>query len=231
MRREFDPSAPERMDVAETPSAELLEDLRNLEWLNRQFGSHRLLLHFLRKWWLPGVAWQVVDWATGYGDLPRQMVRFGRRQNSPLQVVAVDANPATLELAKAASVGYRELDFVRGDLRSFRVPPETDLLSCHLALHHFSEEDAVEVLRRAWQSGARRLLFTDLRRGRDLQWGVWLLTALILRAPMTRHDARVSVKRAFSGPELCALARQAGWENFHWGRFSGFRQAIWWEAE
>ena len=231
MKREFDPAAPELMDVAEAPSAELLEDLRNLEWLNRHFGSHRLWRLFLRRWWAPGISWRTVDWATGYGDLPREMVRFGRRQNSPVQVLGVEGNPATANLAREASRGYPEVRIVDGDVRTVPVPESTDLLSCHLALHHFSEEDAVDILRAAWQSGARRLLFTDLLRGRWLQLGVWILTATLLRAPMTQHDARVSVRRAFSGEEMRSMAKRAGWKDFRWGAFAGFRQALWWEEK
>jgi hypothetical protein len=37
----------------------------------------------------------------------------------------------------------------------------------------------------------------------------------------------VSVRRAFSFAEFSALARAAGWKNFHHARKFCFRQAIW----
>jgi hypothetical protein len=71
------------------------------------------------------------------------------------------------------------------------------------------------------------VLLSDLRRGFLLRAGVYLLTALIFRELMTRHDARLSVMRAFSFSEMRDLAVRAGWENFQRGKFRFARQAIW----
>ena len=44
---------------------------------------------------------------------------------------------------------------------------------------------------------------------------------------MTRHDGRLSARRAFSYRELDELAQAAGWRNFGHARFVPARQAIW----
>jgi hypothetical protein len=46
---------------------------------------------------------------------------------------------------------------------------------------------------------------------------------------MTRHDARVSMERAFSFREMHQLARAASWSGFGHRRFRFARQAIWLE--
>jgi hypothetical protein len=101
---------------------------------------------------------------------------------------------------------------------------------CSLALHHFSDEDAVRLLRRCRDLSRKFILVSDLRRGFLLQTGVYLLTALIFREPMTRYDARLSAARAFSFAEMRDLALRAGWQNFGHKRFRFARQAIWLEA-
>jgi len=53
------------------------------------------------------------------------------------------------------------------------------------------------------------------------------MTQLLYRESMTRHDARVSVERAFSFMEMRALAERAGWSGFEQRRFFPSRQAIW----
>ena len=70
---------------------------------------------------------------------------------------------------------------------------------------------------------------SDLRRGFFLQAGVYLLTALIFREPMTRFDARLSAQRAFSVSEMRDLAQRAGWTNLGQKKFRFARQAIWLE--
>ena len=77
--------------------------------------------------------------------------------------------------------------------------------------------------------GSRWVLVSDLERSLFTTLGVWLLTALIYRDPMTRHDGRVSAKRAFSFGELHELAESAGWIDFGHARFLACRQALWLE--
>src|SRR5574338_411475 len=103
------------------------------------------------------------------------------------------------------------------------------MVLCSLVLHHFSDDDAVNLLRRCGKLSRKFVLVSDLRRGPFLQLGVYLLTALILREPMTRFDARLSVQRAFSFAEMRELAIEAGWQNFGQEKFRVGRQAIWCE--
>ena len=229
MPREFDADEPEMMDRPQPVSAELERDLLNLVSLNRWFGSHRQLLHFLRRWWRSGETYRVLDLCTGAGDLPRVMVDFARSRDITIRVVAVDANPATLAIARRLSEGYPEIEFIEGNALTFGTPGEYDLVHHSLALHHFSEHDAVRLLARCQMLGSRWVLVSDLERSPFTTFGVWLLTALIYRDPMTRHDGRISAKRAFSFGELHELAESAGWIDFEHARFLACRQALWLE--
>jgi hypothetical protein len=229
MKREFDPGVPEQMDVVTSPGPELKEDLRNLEKLNLWFGSHALVLGFCRRWFLPGQRYRVIDLATGYGDIPRVMVRWARAHEVSLQIEARDFSEATLALAREASVDYPEIHFAPADVLLWQPELSADAVLFSLALHHFSEKDATDILRRLAASGIPRVLVADLCRCRRLQFGVWLLTALLMRNPMTRHDARLSVRRAFSAPEMRALAAAAGWTRAMHRLAPSFRQVLWQE--
>jgi 2-polyprenyl-3-methyl-5-hydroxy-6-metoxy-1,4-benzoquinol methylase len=121
---------------------------------------------------------------------------------------------------------YSEISFVEADILEFNPLDGYDLVLCSLALHHFSNEDAVRVLRRCNELSRKFVLVSDLRRGWLGMMGVYLLTALIFRAPMTRYDARLSMARAFSLAELDDLARRAGWQKFGHQKFRFARQAI-----
>lgn len=237
--REFDPSEPELMDQAELhngkPSPQLERDLANLRWLNRHFGAISLLHHFLERWFSAYSPYssplRILDFATGEGDLPRAIILWCRARKIPVYIDAVDLNQATLCVATDLSREFPEIHFHQGDVRSWRGSTEKsetyDLVLCSLALHHFSSEEAVRVLRNARSLTSRHLLVADLERSWLGAAGIWLLTALLLREPMTVHDARLSIRRAFSYRELSELARAAGWENFGQARFPITRQAIW----
>ena len=108
-------------------------------------------------------------------------------------------------------------------------PQGYDIALCSLVLHHFSDDDAVKLLRRCRELSKRFVLVSDLRRGFLLRAGVYMLTAVIFREPMTRFDARLSAQRAFSFVEMRELAIQAGWKNFGRKKFRFARQAVWLE--
>ena len=227
MKRNFDPAEPELMDRPQPVSAELEGDLRNIRQLNRWFGSHRLVSQFVRRWIEPGDKLRIVDLATGSGDIPRLIVDYARKIGAKVEIDAVDKQSATLEIARKLSVDYPEIFYSEGNILEWQTARGYDIVLCSLALHHFSDEEAVRVLRRCRELSRKFALVSDLRRGLVATAGVYFLTALIFREPMTRYDARLSAARAFSFKELDKLARQAGWQNFGHKKFRSARQAIW----
>jgi 2-polyprenyl-3-methyl-5-hydroxy-6-metoxy-1,4-benzoquinol methylase len=227
MKRQFDPAEPELMDRPQPVTAELESDLHNLRQLNRFFGGHSLVRRFLRKWIQPGATLRALDLATGSGDVPRLIADYSRQIGASVRIDAIDQQASTIEIAQKLSANYPEIAFHEADVLEWGEPHAFDIVLCSLALHHFTEEDAVRLLRRCRELTRRFVLISDLRRGFFTSAGVYLLTAVLFREPMTRYDARVSAARAFSFRELHALARRAGWQNFHHRRFRFARQAIW----
>jgi SAM-dependent methyltransferase len=177
--------------------------------------------------------WRILDLATGSGDIPRAIAAWAAEKHIEVSIDAVDAQRSTVEIARHRSAAFPNINFHEGDIRTFGADhiknadhAAWDIVLCSLALHHFSEDDAVRVLRHAASLATRHVLVSDLRRCARGTFGVDLLTAVWMREPMTRTDARISVRRAFSFDEFSALARKAGWSNFSHTRKFCFRQAI-----
>jgi 2-polyprenyl-3-methyl-5-hydroxy-6-metoxy-1,4-benzoquinol methylase len=229
MKRRFDRAELELMDRPQPVSTELGRDLFNLRQLNRFFGSYALIERFLRRWIHAGARLRVLDLATGSGDIPRFIVDFTRRARAEVAIDAVDRQPATLEIARRLSAGYPEITFHEGNILEWKGNQPYDLVLCSLVLHHFSSEDAVQVLRQARHLSRRFVLVSDLRRGLLASAGVFLLTAFVFRDPMTKYDGRLSAARAFSFKELSELAERAGWTKFGQANFHFARQAVWLE--
>jgi len=241
VKRQFDPAVPELMDRSQPVTRELERDLANLRSLNRWFGSHQLVRHFLRRWLRPNGKARILDVATGSGDIPRLIVDHARRQNLSIHIDAIDQQESTIEIARGLSAGYPEINFYCADLFEWNsslglkldglkpssLPEPYDTVLCSLALHHFSNDDAVRVLQKIRELSTARVLVADLRRARWLTLAVYLVTATIYRDEMTKMDARLSAARAFSFVEMRELAERAGWKNFSHRKFAVGRQAIW----
>ncbi|MEO5722103.1 MAG: methyltransferase domain-containing protein [Chthoniobacterales bacterium] len=225
--RQFTASEPELMDRPDASPAELEAALKSLRGLNRYFGSYRIVARFMKRWIRPGERVRVLDLATGSADIPRQVADYARSIGAMAEIVAVDFQATTIEIALRLSADYPEIHCECADVLAFETLEPFDIVICSLALHHFSEEDAVHLLRRARELSRRFVLVSDLRRGFFLTSGVDLLTALIYRDRMTQNDGRASAARAFSFAEWQAMATRAGWQDFGSAKFRFARQAIW----
>jgi len=227
MKQSFDPAVLEMMDRPQPVSSELERDLQRLRQLNRWFGSYRLVSDFMRRWITPGARMRIVDLATGSGDIPRLIIDYARKSGAHVEIDALDRQPATLQIARTLSSRYPEISYHEANILEWNGIQDYDVALCSLVLHHFSDEDAVNVLRRCRELSKTFVLVSDLRRGFLLRVGVRLLTAVIFREPMTRFDARLSAERAFSFSEMRRLAVWAGWKKFGHKKFRFARQAIW----
>jgi ubiquinone/menaquinone biosynthesis C-methylase UbiE len=227
MRREFSEDNPEIMDLPGQDENELRTDLENLGRLNRTFGGRSAVQKMFR--YLAGEARRLtlVDLASGYGDQGRSLIDHVHKRDRELTVIAVDRQFDTLRIAREATPAHHRMFFVQADAR--QLPFRTrgsDLVFCSLALHHFAEGDAVRVMREMRRVGRLGIACVDLVRGRVAVFCIWLLTAVVMRNEMTRHDARLSIRRAFTHRELLNLAQRAGWTQVIQTKFFWFQQAI-----
>ncbi len=147
----------------------------------------------------------VLDVATGSGDLPEALGRWGRRRGVDVRCVGLDLHPVTLAVARAWAPGVA---LVRGD--ALRLPfadGAFDYATCAMFLHHLETADAVRVIRELERVTRRGWILADLlRRRRALAW-ISLFTRF--SGAMVRHDARASVRQAWLPQEARDLARSA----------------------
>src|SRR5262249_33977202 len=143
MKRSFDPAVLEMMDRPQPVSPELERDLQRIRQLNRWFGSYRLVLRFVRRWIRPSDKFCVFDMATGSGDIPRLIVDYARRIRAKVEIDALDRQPATLEIARKLSADYPEISYREANILEWSSVDVYDITLCTLALHHFSNQDAI----------------------------------------------------------------------------------------
>lgn len=224
-QRFFDPEVVEEMDRPGIALDVLGRDLENLRTINRHFGGLSAASFASGLARASGPVDSLLDGACGGGDL----TALQQRALQPRHSVALDLHPSTLEFARIHAADSH-ITFQTGDLRQLPFPDASfDVVTCHLALHHFPDNEAIQVLRELGRVARRLVVVTDLSRSYLGYWGVWLLVQFWLRDPVTRHDALLSVRRAWNHAEFTDLARQAGWKSPQHRPLSWFRQALWWE--
>lgn len=161
---------------------------------------------------------RILDIATGGADIPRAIVRrarAGRLGGRAVRIVATDNHPKALALARRLCQGYPEIAVEAADALALPYADDAfDIALCSLAFHHFGPENCVRVLRAMERIASGGFIVNDLRRDPVACALIWALTRIVGANRLTRHDAPLSVRRAYTIAEYVALARQAGIPGF-----------------
>lgn len=186
-----------------------LDGLATLNWLGRSaallwprlIGLQRRLERPLR----------LLDLACGGGDVTLALARRARRHGMAWEFLGADKSDVALSLARrraqqaAIEITFQPLDVLRDPL-----PEGYDVVLCSLFLHHLSDEEAVDLLRRMGQAAQHLVLVSDLRRSRANYWMTAIGCRLLTRSPVVHYDGPLSIRCAFTDAEARELAAQAG---------------------
>ncbi len=205
------------MDGEIHDAAELAENFRDIHRVNQLLGGTSVILKHLPSL-IPASGSSepvtILDLATGCGDIPLAISRWAKRRNQPVCIVASDVSPSILELAREYTAGIPDITIERYDARSVPLPDTSfDVVLCSLSLHHFSPVDAVQVLHQMDRLARRGFILNDLHRSRLGFGAAWIASRLTTRNRLTRNDAPLSVRRAYTPAELDGLLRHAGIDN------------------
>ena len=207
--------AAELLDAPGTiPAPTLAHNLRDIRRVNRFAGGTSVVLRHLPELLADvprGTPLTLLDIATGSGDIPRALVRWGRRRGYDLRVLATDISEDVLAVARHETAHEPAITIEACDARALPYPDGAfDIAVCSLALHHFPRAEAVKVLAEMGRVARRGIILNDLIRTWPGYVGAWLLGNVATRNRLTRHDAPLSILRAFTPEELAEMAREAG---------------------
>jgi 2-polyprenyl-3-methyl-5-hydroxy-6-metoxy-1,4-benzoquinol methylase len=179
---------------------------RDIALANRLFGgTHAVqaeLAPYLRQ---RGSSASLLDVGTGTGDIPDRLRKVAASRQVALQVVGVDGR---LELVKAT----REwpVPGVCADALALPFAARSfDFCLASQVLHHFTHEEAIQLVREMHRVARRRVVIADLRRSWVAAAGLWLVSFPLGFHRVSRHDGVVSILRGFEASELRELVRQA----------------------
>ncbi len=206
--------AEELLDRAGHDPAELAANLRDIRTVNRLAGGVATVLRHL-----PGLLSQIprghpveiLDLASGGGDIPLSIAAWADRQSRPLHLTVTDRSPEILDEARRTLADVPGVTFTVCDARAVPMPERSfDVVLCSLSLHHFAPGEAVQVLREMDRLSRTGFILNDIRRCLAGFVAAWAASRIATRNRMTRHDMPLSVLRAYTPDEVRALLRQAG---------------------
>jgi ubiquinone/menaquinone biosynthesis C-methylase UbiE len=195
-----------------TPEA-IDQSLADLDRINRWLGGMRGLASYLypRIRECRSSSVRVLDLGAGGCAIPERMARWARHAAIPLQIFALDLRHAHLRWAQRKLQTCPEIAFIQGDVHALPFAEgSVDFVISSLFLHHFAAAALIQMLPQ-WARLARySLIMSDLVRHPIPYWFIKATSPVFARSAITRHDAAVSIRRAYRPQELQRIAKEAG---------------------
>ena len=192
----------------------LAANLRDLRRVNRWLGGVRLSADAIDALAAHRQTLSVLDVGTGGADIPLALLARATTRGRGLTIVGLDSRPEILAAAALANPGLATADGLElhvGDGRSLPYPDRSfDVAHVSLVTHHLSPEATVGLLREMARVARLGVVVNDLDRGWPGFIGAWLIGHLLTTNRYTRHDAPLSVQRAYRANEMVSMLRESG---------------------
>jgi ubiquinone/menaquinone biosynthesis C-methylase UbiE len=207
----------ELLDGGGREPAELAENFRDIRRVNSLLGGTATILRLLPD--LLAITpldrpVTMLDLGSGCADIPLAIARWAEHRGIPVDIVASDAADDVLALAQEEIGSRGDISLARYDARAVPLPDDSfDIVLCSMTLHHFPPDDAMQILREMDRLARSGFILNDLRRSRLGYVAAWVAARITTRNRLTRNDAPLSVRRAYTPRELSDLLQDAGIEH------------------
>jgi 2-polyprenyl-3-methyl-5-hydroxy-6-metoxy-1,4-benzoquinol methylase len=173
-----------------------------------------------------------MDVGCGDGKLLQQLGRRARKVNCQLRLVGCDFSSRALAMCqRAADTNGVSIELYEVDVMRDPLPVTADIIINSLFLHHFSDNQVVELLGKIRHSARRLIVIEDLVRSQIGYILCWIGVHVLTRSPVVHTDGPLSVKAAFTHSELRQLLAMAELENASCSRHWPERLLIHWTPD
>ena len=202
------------MDDLTLANDALRQNLDELETINTWLGGYAPVLDALarlRPQFPKGRPLRLADLGSGGGDTLRHVAHWARKNGVSADLTGIDANDFMLEYAAAKSQAYSEISYQQFDIFSPEFQTQSyDIFTCSLFCHHFTDDELVDLLRQWHRQAQVAIVINDLHRHWLAYHSIKWLTRLFGDSYLVKHDAPLSVARAFQRADWVALLQRAG---------------------
>lgn len=217
---------PELLDDDRGTPQQVADSLADLRMFNRWFGGNSTTAELLRRVARRSGIKQLsfLDVAGATGDVTAHAAKALAREGVTLKTTVLDRAPSHLGKNGSAAICGSALQLPFGDAAF-------DVVGSSLFLHHLEPPELSLFVSDALRVCRLAVIINDLRRALP-HWLAAKAGTVIYKSSLTRHDAPVSVRRAYTQSELRQLLEQDGHSHIEVSRHYFFRMGvILWRAQ
>lgn len=210
--------APEIMDDF-TLKGEMLKDaLDKIAKINQLLGGNHLTIEGI-KVLINDIPKKseitIVDIGCGNGDMLRTLADYGLKNNFNFRFIGIDANTFTINHAIKLSEKYQNIEYRCEDIFSQAFKElKYDIVLCTLTLHHFKNDEIIQLLT-VFNSNSRiGIVVNDLHRNCIAYRLFQVLCFIFQLNTMSREDGLVSILKGFKKEELELFSKELKLTNY-----------------
>lgn len=196
------------MDAPDLDPAIYEKVLHDLARVNRWTFTAWPIIAFLNRAIGEAKHFGLLDVGFGDGDILRAIARWARRRGISAELVGVDLNEKSLQVARSVTPPDLAIDFRAGDYLD--QPERFDFIISSQVTHHMTDAQLMTFLRHIEAHARRGWLICDLHRHGFAHWGFPILARLLHVHRIVREDGRLSIARAFRPEDWKQLLPEAG---------------------
>lgn len=208
----------EIMDDFSLHGSELRAALDQIARINQLLGGNKVTLHGIKEIIKKNnVSHTIViaDVGCGNGDMLRMLADYGLKNNLKFKLIGIDANAFTVNYAQTLSNDYSNIEYLCLDIFSEEFSTiNYDIVLCTLTLHHFTNEQILNIITTFNNNAAIGIVINDLHRSK-LAYRLFKLICIVFSlGKMSREDGLVSILRGFRKNELEAFSKKLNLKNY-----------------
>ncbi len=208
----------EIMDDFSLQGEELREALDQIARINQLLGGNKVTLEGIKKVIQSNETETITiaDIGCGNGDMLRMLSNFAKKNKLDFKLIGIDANDFTINYAKKLSIAYPNIDYQCVDIFSEDFKNlKFDIILCTLTLHHFTNEQILNIITTFKNNAKTGIVINDLHRSK-LAYRLFELICFIFKLNrMSRQDGLVSILRGFKKNELEEFSKKLNLKNYN----------------
>lgn len=205
-------TAPEIMDDFEMEGEILRDALDKIASINQLLGGNKVTLNGIETLICSKPKDEVIritDIGCGNGDMLRTLASYAKKKGLHFILKGIDANRFTIEHAQSLSKNYTNITYACSDIfEDLNKAEPCDIMLCTLTLHHFKDEEIINLLENFKRSAKMGIVINDLQRS-ALAYRLFKALCYVFRLnDMSREDGLVSILRGFKRADLIKYTKQ-----------------------
>jgi len=209
---------PELMDDFDLKGEQLRDTLDKIASINRRLGGNRVTLEGVRKLIRDVPAdkkIKIIDVGCGNGDMLRDLADYADSCGRKFSLIGIDANADTIAYATKMSLHYPDISFKRENIfdADFRTH-SCDIVLSTLTMHHFSDNEIVEMMETFSRQASIGIVINDLHRSAIAYRLFHLVCFVFGLGHMSKSDGLVSILRGFKRSDLQKFSDKLKFKKF-----------------